>query len=235
LVEAERIELQSVDRARAYTRLFDWLTMLELPEGTLSLPLDLPRQDLQLIAATANLVAREDFHPALIDLVLGAASQVHGQPSLLSDTVQFPTPAFSDFPLNENAVRYYEHGPPFLQRWLPFWLANFIDRIKVMLVPLLALLFPLAKMLPPAYRWRIRRRILRWYKELRRIDLALEMEQLHQEQLNALRADLVAMEREASQVEVPLSYTDQLYELRLHIALLTRKLERLTPTGDRTL
>jgi hypothetical protein len=201
--------------------------MLDLPEGTLNLELNVPPYDLELIAATANLVARPDFHPALIALLLSAATEVHGKSSLLSRTAHFPTGAFSDFPLNADAQRFYKNGPPFLQRWLPFWVANWIDRIKVMLVPLLALLLPLSKVLPPAYRWRIRQRILRWYKALRRIDIELEAEQPDAKRLDRLSASLNEIERDVAQVEVPLGYTDQLYELRLHIALLARKLERL--------
>jgi hypothetical protein len=206
--------------------------MLHLPEGTLNLKLNIPPQDLDLIAATANLVARPDFHPALIALLLGAATEVHGKSSLLSKTTHFPTSAFSDFPLSADAQRFYKNGPPFLQRWLPFWVANWVDRIKVMLVPLLALMLPLSKLLPPVYRWRVRQRILRWYKELRRIDLELETEQPDAKRLDRLRAAITEIERDVAQVEVPLGYTDQLYELRSHIALLERKLERLTEPRD---
>ena len=232
LIRDDQIELRDFGRAAAYPRRYDWLTMLQLPEGTLNLKLNVPARDLNLIASTANLVARPDFHPALIALILGAASEVHGKQSLLSTTARFPTASLSGFPLNSDAARFYKNGPPFLQRWLPFWVANWVDRIKVMLVPLLALLLPLSKVLPPAYRWRIRRRILRWYKELRRIDLELETEQLTAKRLERLGASIKAIESDVSLVEVPLSHTDQLYELRLHIALLARKLERITaPPG----
>jgi TRAP-type uncharacterized transport system substrate-binding protein len=232
LIRDEQIELQNLDRAAAYPRHYGWLTMLHLPEGTLNLKLNIPPQDLDLIAATANLVARPDFHPALIALLLGAATEVHGKSSLLSKTTHFPTSAFSDFPLSADAQRFYKNGPPFLQRWLPFWVANWVDRIKVMLVPLLALMLPLSKLLPPVYRWRVRQRILRWYKELRRIDLELETEQPDAKRLDRLRAAITEIERDVAQVEVPLGYTDQLYELRSHIALLERKLERLTEPRD---
>jgi TRAP-type uncharacterized transport system substrate-binding protein len=234
LIRDDQIELENLERAAAYPRRYKWLTMLQLPEGTLNLARNIPSQDLDLIAATANLVARPDFHPALIALLLSAATEVHGKASLLSQSTHFPTSASSDFPLDADAQRFYKNGPPFLQRWLPFWVANWVDRIKVMLVPLLALLLPLSKVLPPAYRWRIRQRILRWYKALRRIDLELETEQPDAKRRARLSASIREIERNVAQVEVPLGYTDQLYELRLHIALLARKLERMNEPLDGT-
>jgi hypothetical protein len=187
-----------------------------------------------LIAPTANLVAREDFHPALIALVLSAATEVHGDQRLLGGADRFPTAANSDFPLNSDAARFYRSGPPLLQRWLPFWVANWIDRIKVMLVPLLALLLPISKILPPVYQWRIRRRILRWYKDLKRIDLEIELEQPNAQRLRKLNTTINAIEKDVAQVDVPLSYSDQLYQLRLHITLLQNKLERLTSPAQGT-
>lgn len=232
LVADRQIELQDLERAGAYARRFDWLTMLELPEGTLDLQRNLPAQDLQLIAASANLVADDDFHPALVALVLSAAAEVHGDQQLLGGAQRFPTAANSDFPLNSDAARYYKNGPPLLQRWLPFWVANWIDRIKVMLVPLLALLLPLSKMLPPAYRWRIRQRILRWYKDLKKIDLELEARPLDDKRLRRIRRAVSSMESDVAHVDVPLGYADQLYQLRIHIALLANKLERLTQAPE---
>jgi TRAP-type uncharacterized transport system substrate-binding protein len=232
LVADRQIELQSLERAGAYARRYDWLTMLELPEGAIDLRRNVPSKDLQMIAATANLVASDDFHPALITLVLSAAAEVHGGQQLLAGADSFPTAANSDFPLNRDASRFYKRGPPFLQRWLPFWVANWIDRIKVMLVPLLALVLPLLKVLPPAYRWRIRRRILRWYKDLKSIDLELDAEPLDARRLHRMRSAIDSIERDVAHVDVPLGYADQLYQLRLHIELLQNKLDRLTQSSE---
>jgi TRAP transporter TAXI family solute receptor len=234
LIADQQIQLQDLGRAGAYARRYDWLTMLDLPEGTLDLKRNLPSEDLHMIAATANLVAHKDFHPALIALVLSAAAEVHGGQPLLADAARFPTSANSDFPLNTDAARFYKSGPPLLQRWLPFWIANWIDRIKVMALPLLALLLPFSKVVPPAYRWRIRMRILRWYKALKSIDLELEAEPFDARRLRQLHAAINRIEHDVAQVDVPLSYSDQLYQLRLHIALLQSKLERLTQAPEGT-
>ena len=227
LARQDAMTLQDLPRAAAYARRDRSLTALELPAGTLDLVRDIPDQDLRLVAATANLVARPDIHPALVDLLIEAAAEVHGAGSLFAEPGSFPTPQHSDFPLNPDAERHYEHGPPFLQRYLPFWAATWIDRTKVMLVPLLALLLPLIKTLPPVYRWRVRRRILRWYVQLRRIDLAIETDDLDPARLAELKEELQDIESDAARVDVPLSYSNELYNLRLHIQLLEQKLERL--------
>lgn len=130
----------------------------------------------------------------------------------------------SDFRLSSDAVRHYENGPPFLQRYLPFWAATWIDRTKVMIVPLLALLLPLIKVLPPVYAWRVRRRIIRWYVALRRIDLELETGPRDPDRLADFAQRLGEIESEVAQVDVPLSYADQLYNLRLHIQALQHRL-----------
>jgi hypothetical protein len=93
-----------------------------------------------------------------------------------------------------------------------------------MIVPLLALLLPLIKVLPPAYAWRIRRRITRWYVALRRIDLELETGPRDQDRLADFAKQLEEIESEVAQVDVPLSYADQLYNLRLHIQALQHRL-----------
>jgi len=230
LAGQDAIVLQDLPRAAAYARRDRSLTVLDLPEGTLDLVRNVPDADLRLVAATANLVAHPDLHPALVDLLIEAAAEVHGAGSLFAEPGRFPTPQHSDFPLSADAERHYEHGPPFLQRYLPFWAATWIDRTKVMLVPLLALLLPLVKTLPPVYRWRIRRRILRWYVQLRRIDLAIETGDLNPARLAELKEELQDIESDAARVDVPLSYSNELYNLRLHIQLLEQKLERLDET-----
>jgi hypothetical protein len=219
--------VRGLPNAVAYARLDRSLTALTLPAGVLDLARGVPRQDLPMVAATANLVAQADLHPALVDLLLEAAVEVHGAGGIFADPGTFPSPRHSDFPLSSDAVRHYKNGPPFLQRYLPFWVATWIDRTKVMIVPLLALLLPLIKVLPPVYAWRVRRRIIRWYVALRRLDLELETGPRDPDRLTELGERLKQIESEVAQVDVPLSYADQLYNLRLHIQALEHRLARL--------
>ena len=221
----EDIDLVSLDRAEAYTRLHNYLSHIVLVEGVLDMAKNIPNKDYHLIAPSATLVARSDIHPALVDLLMQVAEKVHDEKSVLTTNREYPSPDNLDFPLSSEADRYFKNGPPFLQRYLPFWAASLIDRLKFMILPLIALLIPLMKVLPPTYRWRIRSRIYRWYDELHKLDVELKDDENLETLTEALKV-VNAMEQEVREVEVPLSYAEELYNLRLHIDLLRNQFER---------
>jgi TRAP transporter TAXI family solute receptor len=170
LLTASGIRLFAIDRIAAYGLQHRFLSRLVLPEGAIDLPADLPPADTVLLAAAANLVVRDDFHPALAELFLRAATEFHGEPGLFEEAGEFPSRKYLEFPLGDAARRYFESGPSFLQRYLPFWAANLIDRLKILLLPLITLGYPIFKIIPPAYSWRMRARIDRWYKELHALE-----------------------------------------------------------------
>ncbi|NNJ93523.1 MAG: TAXI family TRAP transporter solute-binding subunit [Halobacteria archaeon] len=224
LLYAQDVQLMSFARASAYTRMHPFLSAVTLPEGVIDLQANIPPRDTVLLAATANLVTQENFHHALISLLLQAARDTHDRGDLFSRPGNFPNNNNLEFRLNDDARRFYRHGPPFLQRYLPFGAASLIDRLKVMLVPLLTLLLPLVKIMPPAYRWRVRKKIYRWYGELQELDN--ETQAQHGEQrVEVLLQTLDKLEEEVRKVTVPLSYADELYELRLHIGLVRNRLQ----------
>ena len=225
LLHRQDIRLMSFERADAYTRLHHFLSRITLPEGIIDLQGNIPPQDTVLLAATANLVAHDDFHPALISLILQAAEEVHGDGSLFAQPGDFPNDQHLEFNLDDGARQYFKHGPPFLQRYLPFWTANLIDRMKIMLIPLLTLLIPLMKIMPPTYRWQARKKVYRWYRELKTLDFQ-HPEQLPAETLHTSIQKLDTIEEEVRKVSVPLSYSDELYNLRLHIDLVRNKLQK---------
>jgi len=221
LLRSPGVNLVDFRRADAYVRRYRFLNSLELPEGVFDLAENIPQQSVRLLAPTANLVIDQDLHPAIIDLILQAASEVHRDGGWFEKHHEFPMSGLLAFPLSKEAERYYKHGPPFLQRYLPFWAASLIDRLKVMLLPLLVLLLPLIKVMPPIYTWRMRSRIYRWYDELEQAERRLasgerDAEWVHEE--------LDRIELDVQQVKVPLSFTDQLYHLRQHIDLVRRQL-----------
>lgn len=222
------VELVSLKRAESYARLHRYLSHIVLLEGVLDMARNIPDKDFHLIAPSATLVARSELHPALVDLLMQVAAKVHDESSVLDEGKKYPSPENLDFPISAEAERFFKHGPPFLQRYLPFWAASLIDRLKFMLLPLLALLLPLMKVLPPTYRWRIRSRIYRWYEELHELDVWLKKDETEENLREALKV-VNDMEQEVREVEVPLSYAEELYNLRLHIDLLrnqfTRKLQ----------
>jgi TRAP transporter TAXI family solute receptor len=219
LLQTPGIKLFDFTQAEAYTRRLPFLTHVVLPRGIVDLGRDIPSRDYQLIAPTATLVARNDLHPALIDLFVQAASDIHGGAGWFQQQGQFPTPRYTEIPVAHEAARFYHDGPPFLQRYMRFWLANLFERMWVVLVPLAALLIPLSKVVPPVYVWRIRSRIYRWYGQLRVVEQELETARTegHGDRLGDLLRRLDDIERRVNQTSVPLAFADQLYELRSHI------------------
>ena len=224
LLHLPEVQLLSLERAPAYSRRQPWLSHLTLPEGVIDLATNIPPSTIDLLAVNATLVSTEALHPALRDLLLQAADEVFSAATVLSRTDEYPKAIGSEFTLAPAAERYYEFGPPFLQRYLPFWIANLVDRLKLLALPLLALLLPLSRLLPPAYRWTVRKKIYRWYDEVQRLDLRAS-DDSSVENLQVCRGELVRIENEVREVEVPLGYAHELYGLRQHIELLMRQID----------
>lgn len=232
LLEQPALELLSFDRAPAYSHLFPFLAPVTLAEGVLNLRQDIPSHDTTLVAASANLAARADLNDSLIPALLNAVTRVHQTGGVLEQKRQFPSVDFVDLPLNEDARRYITEGPSFLFRWLPYGTAVLLDRLKILVLPLLALLIPLFRVAPPIYTWRIRSKIYRWYAAVREIDsLIRKGADAADAQLAGER--LTSLEGEVASVSVPLSYMGELYHLRLHIGFLQEKLEKLSGESPR--
>ncbi|ASJ75269.1 TAXI family TRAP transporter solute-binding subunit [Granulosicoccus antarcticus] len=230
LLQDPLIQLMSVARAEAYERRNKWFSHLTLPRGVIDLADDRPSEDIQLISVAATLVASSELHPALGDLMMRAAAKVAQRDTLFSRAERFPSPDFLDFPLSADAERYYKYGVPFLLRYLPFWAANLVDRLKLLALPLLALLLPLSRMLPPAYRWTVRKKVFRWYEEVQAIDQSAS-EDSSPAALKRCLAELARIEDEAREIEVPLGYAHELYALRQHVDLLIQQIERRQARG----
>lgn len=218
LLKTPGIALFDFAQAEAYARRFPFMSPVTLPRGVVDLALDQPPADVRLVAPTATLVARESLHPALIQLFVQAARSVHGEAGWFQRKGDFPTARNTERRLAPEADRYYRNGPPLLQRYLPFWLANLVDRMWVVLVSIIAILIPLSRVVPPLYQFRIRSRIFRWYGQLQTIE-----NDIGRRPAAELATELDAIERRVAQVSVPLSYADGLYALRGHIGMVRRK------------
>jgi len=225
LLRSPGIKLMSFAQAGAYQRRFPFLTKLTFPHGVADLVRDFPPDDIKVLAPTANLIVRDDLHPALQSLLLQAASEVHGKTGFFQDQGEFPAYKDQLLPLSPDAARYYKSGPSFLQRYLPFWLAVLVDRLIVLLVPIFALLIPLLKVAPAIYNWRVRSKVFRCYGELKFLEDDLK-NHFDPAKLGEYRLRLDDLEEEAVQLHVPLGFTDLVYTLREHVNLVRGILDK---------
>ena len=222
LVSAKGIRLLSLERAEAYTRRFPYLTRLTLPRGVFDFVTNNPTLDVTLVSPTANLLIRETLHPALAFLLMRAAREIHGNAGLLNKIGEFPAPLNSEFPLSSEAERYYTTGPPFLQRYLPYWIAVMVDRLWIVMLPVLALLVPLTKIIPPLYRWRVRSRIYRWYARLKELELELD-DNPPPEKVKEFLERLDQIEGAVNRINTPLAYSDNLFAFRQNVNLVRQR------------
>ena len=223
LLQTPGVKLFDFAQAEAYSRRLPFLSALKLPRGVVDLAKDIPPADVQLIAPTSSLVAREHTHPALIQLFVQTAQAVHGDTGWFARAGTFPSPLNVELPLAGEAARFYRSGPPLLQRYLPFWLANLIDRMWVALVSIVAVLIPLSRIVPPLYEFRIRSRIFRWYGQLREIEDELGRRTTAPDEL---AKELDALDAKVERINVPLSHADELYALRSHIGMVRARLRQ---------
>ena len=205
-----------IAQADAYTRRFPYLNKLVLPMGVFDFDRNLPSRDIHLIGPTVEIVARATLHPALSDLLIETAREVHGGATLLQRAGEFPAPLEHEFRISDDAKRFYTSGKSFFYRFLPFWMASLADRTLVFLVPILVLLIPGMKMVPKLYNWRVRSRIYRVYGKL----IALERRMLSESspgEREGMLKQLDDIEAEVNNMKMPLPFADQFYVLRDHI------------------
>lgn len=223
VAELPAVALASLSEAEAYSRQFDFLHRLVLPEGALNLESHIPPHEVQMLAPTVTLVARESMHQALAYLVLKVISRVHGGAGMLQKAHEFPSDKDADFEISSQAAHFYESGPPFLDRYLPFWAATFVSRVLIILLPLAALAIPLSRVAPAVYTWLIKSRIYKLYGELRFLEMQLRNAR-QPDELPRFRKELDAIENKVNNLRLPVAFSSHLYELRSHIGLVRARL-----------
>lgn len=220
LLQTPGVKLMDFSQSEAYSRRFPFLTPVVLPRGVADLSGDLPPQDTRLVATTTSLLARETTHPALVQLFAQAARDLHGPAGWFNRAGSFPSIENSEYPASREAERAIRVGQPFLQRWLPFWLANLVERMWLALGIILAVLLPLSRIVPPLYQFRIRSRVFRWYGQLRDIENRLQAQPA---EAREVVRELDELDDRVGRITVPLSYADELYALRNNIDVVRRK------------
>ncbi len=227
LVRKPGIQMMSFRQADGYQRRLPFLSRLVAPEGSFDLGRNLPPQDIDLFGTPVELIAREGLHPAISDLLIAAAREVHGKAGMYRKAGEFPAPIEHDIPISEEARRYYTSGAPFLYKRLPFWLASLVDRIALVLLPLLIVIVPATRMVAPLYQWRMRSRIYRWYGALMTLERAM-LDNPDQYEREQLFKQLEAIETSVNSLILPLAFADQQYVLREHIAMVRARMNALS-------
>jgi len=224
LLRDEDVHLFNFVQAEGYTHRITYLNKLVLPRGAIDFGEDIPPENVTLVAPTVELIARDDLHPALSDLLLTAAREVHGRAGLYKKAGDFPSAIEHDFPISSDAARFYASGRSFLYRSFPFWIASLIERVLAIVVPMTIILVPGFKIAPAVFRWRVVSRIYRWYAVLQRIERDADAEPLDAERCDALLARLEHVETTVTRLSVPPAFGDLLYGLRSHIAVVRESL-----------
>ncbi len=221
LLQTPGVGLLDFSQNEAYARRLAFLTPVTLPRGVVDLAKDIPPQNVRLVAPTTTLLARPSVHPAVLQLFSQASLSIHGKAGWFNRAGEFPNPTTADFALSREAERTLRNGIPLLQRYLPFSLANLMERMWLALGLIVAILLPLSRVVPPIYQFRMRSRVFRWYGQLREIEDRMARQQVP---LAALRDELEQLQSRVAQISVPLSYADELYALRAHIDTVRQRL-----------
>ena len=230
MLHAEGIRLFDFPQADAYVRRFPYLSKLDLPPGAFDLGDNLPTAPIAMLAPAVELVAKSELHPALSDLLLDAAHEVNGHASLLQNAGEFPSPLHHEFPISDDAARYYKSGKSFAYRFLPFWLASLLDRAVAVLVPIIVVLVPGLRIVPALYGWRINNRIYKRYGELMALERAV-LEPLTTEERAALIERLGEIEKAIIGSKMPGAYASQIFVLRQHIKFVRDQLAGQQPAA----
>lgn len=232
LMHTPGLQLLNFEQAEGYARRIPYLNKLHIPEGALDFGKNVPDDDVYLVAPSVELIARDNLHPALSDILLEAAREVHASPGLFKKRGEFPAPMESEFRISSDATRFYTSGKSYLYRSFPFWLASLITRTLVVILPIALLLFPALKMAPAIYRWRIQSRINRWYKVLLELERCALKSHANPERQAELLRQLDHIESAVNRIEVPASFGDMFYVLRGHIGFVRGNLITDKATSD---
>ena len=226
LLQTPGVKLMNFAQSEAYSRRFAFLTPTRLPRGVVDLAGNIPPDDVRLVASTTSLITRSGTHPALQQLLAQAGNGIHGGAGWFKGAREYPNRDNSELPITKEAERAITNGTPVLQRYLPFWVANLIERMWLVMGIIIAIMLPLSRIIPPLYAFRVRSRIFRWYGQLR--DIENRVDGSGEGSGNAaLLEELNSLESRVEKITVPLSYTDELYALRSNIHLVRKKLQRL--------
>ncbi len=204
--------------ADALTRIFPYLVRLVLPRGVIDYERKIPATDIVLIATTNVVLVRKEIHPAIIDLLAQTMSRVHSVPGIFQRIDEFPTQTDPEYPIAEEARDFYRNGPSFLNRYLPFWVTNYVKRAIAVLVTVIAIVLPLFSYAPRIYRWLVEYRLRGLYRRLRAIEANSHKVTIAPEFL-ALEGAIESLDREIINLGVPMRHSDLYFSIKSHLNL----------------
>jgi len=213
-------------RALAYVSRLPHLATVTIGEGLLDLEKDYPPTTQTLVSPLATLLCRDDVNGDIAMLILKTCREIEAEGGWLEKAGEFPSKTGVTIPLLPEARQFLDKGPSFFFKFLPFWVASFVNRIWIMAIPLATLLIPALKLALPTYRWRNRRKIALRYRLLMAIDDKITDGTIAHN-LDAEIARLVHYEDELARMTVPIMYASDYYSLRLHVRYLRGRLEEL--------
>jgi hypothetical protein len=216
LLYAESIHLMNFKNANAYVRKIDVLHILQLPEGVLNFEKNIPDQNITLVGPMVELIATKNLHPALSDMVLDAATEIHGTAGIFKKRGEFPKASENKIKLSDDAERFYKSGKTFLYRYLPFSLASLLNRILVAFLPMLIVLIPAVRSIPAIFRLSGQLRIRRRYRALLKLESKF-MNEKDPEKLKELIEQFERIDRDVQQMKVKAIFAEKFYSLRAHI------------------
>lgn len=213
LLHTPNVHIVDLAHANALSRIVPYLQTITIPKGVFDLQKNIPANDMTMLSTRANLVISENIHPALAYLLLDAAAHVHNKGGALNQPGDFPQMKGTDYPISEEATRYFTTGKPFLQRYMPFWAANFVQRLLLILIPLFAVVVPVVKLFPEAQKWHQERKLYRLYGELKIIELDLKAKH----ELDSIHEKLAHIDLLIDKTKFAEEFTDRAYTLRQHV------------------
>jgi TRAP transporter TAXI family solute receptor len=223
LLQNPSVRIMSLPMAEAFTRIFPDLARLVLPQGVIDIDRNVPPNDVQLLGSTTKVLVRSDLHPEIVQLLLQTMVEVHGGSNIFQRVGEFPNGTDVEYPVAPAATDFYKNGPSFMQRHLPLWLSVHAQRAIAVLVAAIALSLPLFRFLPVAYNWITRRRLFYWYGQLKALEASFDTDPTGKH-LAQKQTEIERIEEAVSHIRFPLTFSDQLYNLRSHIDIVRRKI-----------
>jgi TRAP-type uncharacterized transport system substrate-binding protein len=227
IAQSDQIEILNFTRAQAYSRRLPYLQVLTIPVGSLNLSKNIPSQDIKILSTTTALIAKADTHPAIQYLLARASTDIAGKASFFADSRQFPRFDDPNIPHSEIAREYYLKGSPYLQRFLPFWLAEIIDRLIFIILPFSALAYPILLVLPTYRKKRLTRKIWANYSLLKELEIDVT-ENFDSNKINEYLRRLDDIEAGAVNVKIIGSLGGDYFKHRQHIQFVRSLIHSMT-------